>query len=69
VAVQAFERNAKGQRALFALCARMASNERRDCRRWFGRTLALVTDGRFRCPDRACSQGAALLREPLVTFS
>jgi hypothetical protein len=69
VAVQAFERNAKGQRALFALCGRMVRSERPDCRRWFGRTLALVTDGRFRCPDRACSQGAGLLREPLVTFS
>jgi hypothetical protein len=69
VAVQALERNGRRQRALFALCARMPRGALSDCRRWFGRTLALVTDGRFRCPDRPCSEGAALLREPLVTFS
>jgi hypothetical protein len=40
-----------------------------DCREWFGRTLALVTNGRFACPDRLCREGAALTREPLVTFS
>jgi hypothetical protein len=69
VAVQALERSPPRQRALFALCTRMPSGTRRDCERWFGRTLALVTDGRFRCPDRACREGAALLAEPLVTFS
>ena len=52
-----------------ALCTRMPRGETGDCRSWFGRTLALVTDGRFRCPDRACSAGAALIRKPLVTFS
>jgi hypothetical protein len=69
VAVQALERSPKRQRALFALCARMPRGARTDCRQWFGRTLALVTDSRFRCPDRACRNGAALIREPFVTFS
>jgi hypothetical protein len=69
VAVQALERSAAKQLALFGMCTRMPRGETGDCRRWFGRTLALVTDGRFRCPDRACNAGAALIREPLVTFS
>jgi hypothetical protein len=67
--VQALERSPKRQRVLFAQCARMPRGARADCEKWFGRTLALVTDNRFRCPDRACRTGAALLREPLVTFS
>jgi hypothetical protein len=69
VAVQALERSPAKQLALFGMCRRMPRGETGDCQRWFGRTLALVTDGRFRCPDRACSAGAALIREPLVTFS
>jgi hypothetical protein len=69
VAVQTLERSPLRQRALFALCANMPRGARSDCREWFGRTLALVTDHRFRCPDRACRRGAALIREPLVTFS
>ena len=69
VAVQGLERSPAQQLALFRMCTRMPRGETGDCRRWFGRTLALVTDGRFRCPDRACSAGAALIREPFVTFS
>ena len=69
VAVQALERSPARQRTLFALCTRMPRGEGSDCRQWFGRTLALVTDGRFQCPDRACRRGAALIGEPLVTFS
>ena len=70
VAVQGLERSPGAkQLALFRMCARMPRGETGDCRSWFGRTLALVTDGRFRCPDRACSAGAALIRKPLVTFS
>ena len=69
VAVQTFERSPPRQRALFALCARMPRGAGPDCERWFGRTLALVTDGRFACPDAACRQGAALIAKPLVTFS
>jgi len=46
------------------------------CYEWFGRTLALVTDGRFDCRGlrsasarTACRAGAARIDEPLVTFS
>jgi hypothetical protein len=69
VAVQAFEREPAKQRALFASCAQMPKGAREDCREWFGRTLALVTNGRFQCPDAACREGATRTREPLVTFS
>jgi len=70
VAVQGLERSSPAkQLALFRLCTRMPRGETGDCRSWFGRTLALVTDGRFSCPDRACDAGAALIRRPLVTFS
>jgi hypothetical protein len=69
VAVQTFEREPAKQRALFATCTRMPRGARGDCRAWFGRTLAIVTNGRFRCPDAACRGGAARTREPLVTFS
>jgi hypothetical protein len=69
VAVQALERSPGRQRRLFALCARMPHGSRGDCESWFGRTLALVTNGRFRCPDRACLAGKALTPRPLVTFS
>jgi hypothetical protein len=67
VAVEALERTPRRQHALFALCARLP--DRADCERWFGRTLAVVTNGRFRCPDRVCREGAALIARPLVTFS
>jgi hypothetical protein len=69
VAVQAFERDPAKQRALFATCTRMPHAARGDCREWLGRTLALVTNNRFHCPDAACRAGAARTREPLVTFS
>jgi hypothetical protein len=69
VTVQTFEREPVKQRALFATCARMPRDARSDCREWLGRTLSLVTNGRFHCPDAACRQGAARTREPLVTFS
>jgi hypothetical protein len=69
VAVQALERNPKQQRELYGLCGRMPHGSRGDCREWFGRTLAVVTDKRFQCPDRLCREGAALIAEPLVTFS
>ena len=46
-----------------------------DCYSWIGRTLAVVTDGGFRCTPlssrarRACLAGAAQMRAALVTFS
>ncbi len=69
IAVQVLERSPPRQRALFALCARMPRGARSDCESWFGRTLTIVTDGRFSCPDRACRHGEAMIDEPLVTFS
>lgn len=69
VAVQALERAPAKQRLLFGTCATMPKGARKDCREWFGRTLTLVTDGAFRCPDAACRVGAARTHRPLVTFS
>jgi hypothetical protein len=45
-----------------------------DCFAWLGRTLAVVTNGRFRCSvltrgESACKAGAAQMRDALVTFS
>ena len=46
----------------------------RDCFDWIGRTLAVVTNGRFRCDAlahgrMACADGASRARDALVTFS
>ena len=46
----------------------------RDCFDWIGRTLAVVTNGRFQCGAlargrTACADGAAHARDALVTFS
>jgi hypothetical protein len=78
VAVPSVRADAKRQRSLLARCARFDAVAA-DCYAWFGRTLALVTDGRFvrsGCSDlhlqyarRACRAGIARLGEPLVTFS
>jgi len=57
------------QRKLLASCSRMGAGARTDCREWFGRTLTAVTNGRFRCPDRACKAGARRIGAPFVTFS
>jgi len=45
-----------------------------DCYAWLGRTLAVVTNGRFRCGAlargrSACEAGASRMRAALVTFS
>ena len=45
-----------------------------DCYAWLGRTLAVVTNGRFRCAAlgrgvAACKAGADEMRDALVTFS
>jgi hypothetical protein len=47
----------------------MPKGAKADCREWFGLTLALVTNGRYHCPDRFCRAGAKRTDEPLVTFS
>jgi hypothetical protein len=45
-----------------------------DCFRWLGRTLAVVTNGRFRCTAlargrEACTTGEKRMDDALVTFS
>jgi hypothetical protein len=68
VAVQTVDTRAR-QESLFGLCGGMAAGVRSDCREWFGRTLAAITNGRFHCPDRACEIGARKIAAPFVTFS
>ena len=68
VADQALAGRPSRQLALIRMC-RM-----QDCYRWIGRTLAVVTNGTFRCDvlargARACTQGAKRMRAALVTFS
>jgi hypothetical protein len=59
------------QLALIRRCARIGT----DCYAWLGRTLAVVTNGAFRCTPlsgrarAACSAGTRELRRALVTFS
>jgi hypothetical protein len=60
-------------------CDAFAGTTRSACYRWLGKTLAVITDGRFGrsgCPRlatrplrRACSAGARSMDEALVTFS
>jgi len=74
VANQPFERL-----RLIRTCANLPKSTRSRCFGWFGRTLAVVTDGRFQrigCPRlgnphaRAwCAAGAARMDRPLRTFS
>jgi hypothetical protein len=68
VADQALAGEPKRQLALIRMC-RTA-----DCFSWLGRTLAVVTNGEFRCGAltrgrSACESGAARMRDALVTFS
>ena len=67
------------QLRLLRTCAKLPRSTRHGCYAWFGRTLAVVTNGRFersgcprlRIPDAraACIAGARRLTEPLATFS
>ena len=59
-------------------CAVFRASARRACYFWLGKTLSVVTDGRFRrdgCPAlspaarAACVAGAKSMNGPLVTFS
>jgi hypothetical protein len=69
VAVQALAGKPARQLALIRLC-RLT-----DCYLWLGRTLAVVTNGRFRCDSltararMACATGAGQMNAALVTFS
>jgi hypothetical protein len=71
--------NRPEQLRLVRTCADLPLTTRWGCFSWFGRTLTVVTDGRFRwhgCPALAttheqvtCVAGAQRMREPLRTFS
>jgi hypothetical protein len=68
VADQALAGEPRRQLALIRMCRST------DCYAWLGRTLAVVTNGRFRCAALvrgrgACTAGAARMRRALVTFS
>jgi hypothetical protein len=64
---------------LIGRCEQFRDATRRGCYRWLGKTLAVVTDGRFLrsgCPSlgstearRHCSAGARSMEAALVTFS
>lgn len=64
---------------LIRRCSWFTGSVARDCFEWFGKTLAVVTDGRFKrvgCPRaggrqarRACERGSDRSGEALVTFS
>jgi hypothetical protein len=67
------------QLRLVRTCAAQPESTRTSCYRWFGRTLNVVTNGRFErsgCPKlrlpevrAACIAGAHRFRQPLATFS
>ena len=75
---QAFAGKPERQLALIRACSRMAASVRSDCYEWLGRTLAVVTNGRFgvrgcsRLAEQgrsACIAGARHAGDALVTFS
>jgi hypothetical protein len=65
--------------ALIRRCEQFRAATRAACYRWLGKTIAVVTDGRFLregCPSlaspaarRDCAAGARRIEEALVTFS
>ena len=68
VADQALAGEPRRQQSLIRMCRTS------DCFAWLGRTLAVVTNGGFRCAAltrgrSACESGAAHMRDALVTFS
>jgi hypothetical protein len=75
-AVQGYAGRPAAQARLLRSCARFASGARAACYSWLGRTLAVVTDGRFSCAAAerassraACRGGASHARDALFTFS
>ena len=75
---QALMGSPNAQLRLIRECRRLVRASRSDCYSWLGRTLAVVTNGRFRVRGcvrlkadarRACLAGAARMNAPLVTFS
>lgn len=78
VVVPALTSTPAQQLRLIRACAALPAAARADCSAWFGRTLTIVTDGRFArdgCPRlaagarTACLRGAAAAEQPLHTFS
>jgi hypothetical protein len=71
IADQALAGEPARQVALIRRCRAIGS----DCYSWLGRTLAVVTNGSFRCAvltgraRSACNAGAARMQAALVTFS
>jgi hypothetical protein len=66
------------QLELIGTCAHLADGARRPCYEWFGKALAVVTNGGFArdcrrlrsiAARRQCTIGARRLRNPLVTFA
>jgi hypothetical protein len=67
------------QLRLFRTCAKFPQHARHRCYAWFGKTLTVVTDGRFArsgCPNlnvpdvrAACVVGARRANQALVTFA
>ena len=67
------------QLGLIGMCGDMRAQAERGCYEWFGKTLAVVTDGAFGARGcsrlrsalgrAACTAGARAIDEPLVTFS
>jgi hypothetical protein len=64
--------------ALIERCERFAGRAQGACYRWLGKTIAVLTDGRFAAEGcsrlaagarRECEAGAAAIDEALVTFS
>ena len=63
---------------LIARCGSLATSARAGCYSWFGRTLTVLTDGRFakrgcrqltsRAGRAACAAGARRIDDPLITF-
>jgi hypothetical protein len=74
-AVQAVAGKPRAQARLVRACTRFPRGARGDCFTWLGRTLAVVTDGRFRCASApasaraVCARGAARSKQALFTFS
>jgi hypothetical protein len=74
-AVQGVAGHPRAQSRLFGACGSLPRAARADCYSWIGRTLTVVTDGRFRCASAPagarndCARGAGRSAEALFTFS
>jgi len=78
VPVEQTDRWPSMQVALIRSCSKLHPGSRRPCYEWFGKALAVVTNGAFRtrcarlhspAARAQCRFGAARFREPLVTFA